>query len=46
MAVIIEFSAQAVAKVAKECGQKGVRALVVISDGFKESGSRRSFAGN
>jgi acetate---CoA ligase (ADP-forming) len=37
MAVIV-VSAQAVAKVAKECGQKGVRALVVISDGFKESG--------
>ncbi|MBI2909547.1 MAG: GNAT family N-acetyltransferase [Chloroflexi bacterium] len=34
----IAVPAPLVAKVADECGRKGVRALVVISDGFKESG--------
>jgi len=35
---IIIVPAKLVNKVADECGQKGVRALVVISDGFKERG--------
>ncbi|MDO8635346.1 MAG: GNAT family N-acetyltransferase [Dehalococcoidia bacterium] len=35
---IIAVPASAVAKVADECGRKGVRAVVVISDGFKERG--------
>ena len=33
---IIAVPAAIVNKVADECGQKGVRALIVISDGFKE----------
>jgi len=37
MAVIV-VPAPLVAKVADECGRKGVRALVVISDGFRERG--------
>jgi len=37
LAVII-VPAKLVAKVAEECGRKGVRAVVVISDGFKERG--------
>ena len=35
---IIAVPAKAVAKVADECGHKGVHILVVISDGFKEIG--------
>ena len=35
---IIAVPALVVAKVADECGRKGVRALIVISDGFKERG--------
>lgn len=35
---IVAVPAPIVAKVADECGRKGVRALVVISDGFKERG--------
>ena len=35
---IIAVPAAVVAKVADECGRKGVRSLVVISDGFKERG--------
>ncbi|HEY82158.1 MAG TPA: GNAT family N-acetyltransferase [Dehalococcoidia bacterium] len=35
---IIVVPTQFVAKVADECGRKGVRAIVVISDGFKERG--------
>ncbi len=35
---VIVVRAPLVAKVADECGRKGVRAVVVISDGFKESG--------
>ena len=33
---IIAVPAAIVNKVADECGQKGVRALIVISDGFRE----------
>ena len=33
---IIAVPARAVNKVADECGQKGVRAIIVISDGFRE----------
>jgi len=36
---IIVVPTRIVAKVADECGRKGVRAIVVISDGFRESGS-------
>jgi acetyl coenzyme A synthetase (ADP forming)-like protein len=35
---VIAVPASLVAKVVDECGQKAVRALVVISDGFKERG--------
>ena len=35
---IIAVPAKAVAKVTDECGHKGARVLVVISDGFKEAG--------
>jgi acetyl coenzyme A synthetase (ADP forming)-like protein len=35
---VIAVPALLVPKVADECGRKGVRALVVISDGFKERG--------
>jgi acetyl coenzyme A synthetase (ADP forming)-like protein len=35
---IIAVPAKIVARVADECGRKGVRVLVVISDGFKETG--------
>jgi len=35
---VIAVPAALVAKVADECGRKGVRSLVVISDGFKERG--------
>ncbi len=35
---IIAVPASVVAKVADECGRKGVSALIVISDGFKERG--------
>jgi len=35
---IIAVPAHLVAGVADECGQKGVRAIVVISDGFRERG--------
>ena len=35
---VIAVPAPAVLKVAEECGQKGVKGLIVISDGFKESG--------
>jgi len=35
---IIVVPAPIVAKVADECGRKGVRALIVISDGFSERG--------
>ncbi|HEX9976045.1 MAG TPA: GNAT family N-acetyltransferase, partial [Dehalococcoidales bacterium] len=35
---IVAVPAPIVAKVAGECGHKGVRALVVISDGFEERG--------
>lgn len=36
---IIAVPAKLVNKVADECGRKGVRSLVVISDGFKETGT-------
>jgi acetyl coenzyme A synthetase (ADP forming)-like protein len=36
---LIAVPAPLVARVADECGRKGVRALVVISDGFRERGS-------
>jgi acetyl coenzyme A synthetase (ADP forming)-like protein len=35
---VIAVPARIVAKVADECGHKGVHTLVVISDGFKEAG--------
>jgi acetyl coenzyme A synthetase (ADP forming)-like protein len=35
---VIAVPARLVVKVADECGHKGVRVLVVISDGFKEAG--------
>ena len=35
---IIAVPAPVVLKVAEECGQKGVKGLIVISDGFKEAG--------
>ena len=35
---IIAVPAALVSRVADECGQKGVRALIVISDGFRERG--------
>jgi acetyl coenzyme A synthetase (ADP forming)-like protein len=35
---VIAVPATVVTKVADECGHKGVRCLVVISDGFKETG--------
>jgi acetyl coenzyme A synthetase (ADP forming)-like protein len=35
---VIAVPAKIVARVADECGHKGVRVLVVISDGFKETG--------
>ncbi|MFC1956088.1 CoA-binding protein [Chloroflexota bacterium] len=35
---IIAVPASIVNKIADECGQKGVRALIVISDGFRELG--------
>ena len=35
---ILAVPAPVVLKVAEECGQKGVRGLIVISDGFKEAG--------
>ena len=35
---IIVVPAQIVPRVADECGRKGVRAVIVISDGFKERG--------
>lgn len=35
---IIAVPAAMVAKAADECGQKGVRAIIVISDGFRERG--------
>ncbi len=35
---IIAVPAPIVTKVADECGRKGVRALIVVSDGFKERG--------
>jgi len=35
---IVIVPASAVARVADECGRKGVRSIVVISDGFKERG--------
>jgi len=35
---VIAVPAAVVAQVADECGRKGVRSLVVISDGFKERG--------
>ena len=35
---VIAVPAKAVVKVADECGQKGVRTLIVISDGFREVG--------
>lgn len=35
---VIAVPAQLVCKVADECGRKGVRTMVVISDGFKERG--------
>jgi acetate---CoA ligase (ADP-forming) len=36
---IIAVPAHLVSKVADECGRKGVRALIVISDGFRERGA-------
>jgi len=36
---IIVVPTQLVARVTEECGHKGVRAIVVISDGFKERGA-------
>jgi acetyltransferase len=35
---VIAVPAPVVLKVAEECGQKGVKGLIVISDGFKEAG--------
>jgi len=35
---VIAVPAKLVSRVADECGKKGVRALIVISDGFKEIG--------
>jgi acetyltransferase len=35
---VIAVPAKFVAKVADECGQKGVHTLIVISDGFRETG--------
>lgn len=35
---IIAVPAPTVLKVVEECGRKGVRAIVIISDGFKETG--------
>lgn len=35
---VIAVPAKLVSKVADECGKKGVRALIVISDGFREVG--------
>jgi len=35
---VIVVPTQLVVKVADECGRKGVRAIIVISDGFKERG--------
>jgi acetyltransferase len=35
---ILAVPAPVVLKVAEECGQKGVKGLIVISDGFKEAG--------
>lgn len=35
---IIAVPAKLVSKVAEQCGEKGVRALIVISDGFREVG--------
>ena len=35
---VIVVPAQTVCKVADECGRKGVRGIIVISDGFKERG--------
>ncbi len=35
---IIAVPAPVVSKVADECGRKGVRALIIISDGFRERG--------
>jgi acyl-CoA synthetase (NDP forming) len=35
---VIAVPARLVVKVADECGHKGIRVLVVISDGFKETG--------
>jgi acetyl coenzyme A synthetase (ADP forming)-like protein len=35
---VIAVPAKLVSRVAEECGKKGVRALIVISDGFKEIG--------
>jgi acetyltransferase len=35
---VIAVPAKIVSKVADECGHKGVRTIVVISDGFKEAG--------
>jgi len=40
---IIAVPAEIVNKVADECGQKGVRALIVISDGFKERGPEGAY---
>ena len=42
LAVII-VPAQFVPKVTDECGRKGVRAIIVISDGFKERGSEGAY---
>jgi acetyl coenzyme A synthetase (ADP forming)-like protein len=36
---VIVVPAQFVPRVADECGQKGVRAIIVLSDGFKERGA-------
>lgn len=36
---VIAVPAQLVAKIADECGQKGVSTLIVISDGFREIGA-------
>jgi len=35
---VIAVPASIVTKVANDCGQRGVRALIVISDGFRETG--------
>jgi len=40
---VIAVPAKLVAKVADECGQKGVRTLIVISDGFREVGPEGAF---